>query len=242
MTNSRGNRNQTAAVSQKVSLRIIAIASLAATLHAAPNPDTVLANMDAAATAWTGMRARVETVRYMALVDDRIVESGRIAVRRSGPSAVELLLAIDDPYPYFFAIRDAVVERYKPMTKTVEEYDLSKARDKLENALLLGFGTAGSYLKEHYEISFESSDPVSAHPVVKLGLQPRNPAAETNNRPLEMWISTKTWQPVQQKVYDASPGDYRLQSYSEIELNPVFKRNEFKLNLKRGTKRVRPQF
>ena len=197
--------------------------------------------MDVAAAGWKGMRAKVEQVRYMALVDDTRVESGRISVRRIGSSGVEMLVAYQNPYEYYVAIHDTKVERYKPKTKTVEEYDLSKSKDKLENTWLLVFGTAGGYLNEQYKISLESSEPMAGHPVVKLGLQPRNPDAEINNRPLEMWISTKTWQPIQQKIYDATPGDYRLQSYSEVEINPAFKGNEFKLNLKRGTNRVRPQ-
>ena len=237
----RGNRNTGLAVLHRVGLRILSVALLGATLHGAPDLTTVLESMDAAATDWKGMRARVEKVSYMALVDDRRVESGRIAVRRSGPSGVDLLLSFQDPYEYYIAVRGTKVERHKPETKTVEEFDLSASKDKLENAFLLGFGTAGSYLDEHYEISMESSEPVADHPVVKLGLQPRDPSATTNNRRLEMWISTKTWQPVQQKIYLAIPGDYQFQSYSKIEMNPVFKENEFKLNLKRGTNRVRPQ-
>ena len=238
----RRNRNPGVAVWHRVSLRILAVGLLGATLHGAPDLATVLKSMDAAAAEWKGMRARVEQVRYMALVDDRRVESGRIAVRRSGANGVELLFAYQDPYEYYVAIQGTKVERYKPKIKTVEEFDVSKSKDKLESGFRLAFGTAGSYLNEHYEISLESSEPVAGHPVVKLGLQPRSPDADTNNRPLEMWISTQTWQPVQQKIYDEIPGDFRLQSYSEIEMNPTFRGNEFKLNLKRGTNRVRPQW
>lgn len=238
----RRNRNTGAAVWHRVSLRILVVGLLGATfLHGAPDLATVLENMDAAAAEWKGMRAQVELVRHMALVDDTRVESGRIAIRRSRDGGVEMLLAIQDPFEYYLAIRGTTVERYKPRIKTVEEFNLSKWKDKVENALLLGLETAGSYLDDHYEISMESSEPIANHPVVKLALQPRNLDGETNNRPLEMWISTKTWQPVQRKIYDAIPGDYRLQSYSEIEMNPSFKGNEFKLNLKRGTNRVRPQ-
>ena len=197
--------------------------------------------MDTTAAEWKGMRAGVEWVRYMALVDDRRVESGRMAARRSGQGEIEMLVAFDDPYEYYLAVRGTKVERYKPKINTVEEYDVSKWKDQLKDGLLVGLGTAGSYLDEHYEISMESSGPIANHPVVKLAMQPRDPDGESNNRPLDMWISTKTWQPVQLKFYDAIPGDHRLVSYSEIEINPIFKGSEFKLNLKRGTNRVRPQ-
>ena len=238
----RRNRKPGVAVWHRVSLRILAVGLLGATLHGAPDLTTVLENMDAAAVEWKGMRAQVELVHYMALVDDTRVDSGRIAMRRSRDGGVEMLLAIQDPFEYYIAVRGTTAERYKPSIKTVEEFDLSKSKDELESALLLGLGTAGSYLDKHYEISMDSSEPIANHPVVKLALQPRDPDGETNNHPLEMWISTKTWQPVQRKKYGAIPGDYQLQSYSEIEMNPTFKGNEFKLNLKRGTNRVRPQW
>ena len=237
----RRNRNTGAAVWHRVSLRIFAVGLLGATLHGAPDLTTVLANMDDAVAEWKGMRARVEMVRHMALVDDTRVESGQIVTRPSGDGGIEVLLAIQDPFEYYLAVRGMTAERYKPSIKTVEQFDLSESKDKVENAFLLGLRTAGSYLDEHYEISMESSEPIANHPVVKLAMQPRDPDGETNNRPLEMWISTKTWQPVQRKIHDRIPGDYRLQTYSEIEMNPAFKGNEFKLNLKRGTNRVRPQ-
>ena len=130
---------------------------------------------------------------------------------------------------------------YKPKIKTVEEYNLSKSRKKLESALLLGFGTAGKYLLEHYDISVVGDEQIAGHSSIKLDLQPQDSKAEMNNRHLEMWISTTNWQVVQQKVYDISPGDYRLYSYSDIEINPSFKISEFKFNLLSGTKRVHPQ-
>ena len=210
-------------------------------LHAAPLLDTVLANMDSAAAKWIGMRAQVQWVRYRSLVDDTSVESGRIAVRRAKSGSVEMLLEFTEPTNYFLSVRGAKVEIYKPKIKLVEEYDLSKSRDQLENALLIGFGTSGSYLSEHYDIAVDADEAFSGHPVVKLELEPKDPRGGLNNQRLEMWISTKYWQPVQQKIYESNLRDYRLYSYSEVLINPEFKSDEFKLRLERGTSRARPQ-
>lgn len=152
-----------------------------------------------------------------------------------------MLIEFQEPTPYYLSVRGAKVEIYKPRIKTVEQYDAGKSRDKLENALLLGFGTRGSYLGRHYDMRLAGNEPVDGHPAVKVELQPKDSKSELNNSRIDMWISTRLWQPVSQTVYDRATRDYRNYSYSEIELNPAFKSSEFKLPLAPGTKRVRPQ-
>lgn len=210
-------------------------------LRAAPPLDEVLARMDSAASSWQGLRAELEWVRYMSLVDESRVESGRIAVRRAKNGDVEMLAAFQQPSTYFLAVHGDKAERYNPKTKIVEEYDLGQSKDKVENALMLGFGTSGSYLTKHYEVALGGEERIAGQPTVRLELKPRDPLGELNNRPLEMWVATEIWQPVQYKVYDLSPGDYRIYSYSQVQVNPSFKASEFKLRLERGTKRTRPQ-
>ena len=212
-----------------------------AAAQAAPSLESVLKNMDSVAASWKGMRAQVEWVRYDSLVDDRRVESGRIAVRATNSGPVQMLVEFQEPSTQFISVRQDRVEVYKPRIKIVQEYDIREYRDRVENGLLLGFGTAGSYLRDHYEIALVGEETVAGQSTVKLDLQPRNPDGEFNNSPVGMWISTTHWQPVQQKMYDRNASDYRLSSYSEMELNPTFKSNEFRLPLARGTKRVHPQ-
>ena len=208
---------------------------------ATPDLATVLAEMDTAAAGWEGMRAKLEWVRYMALVDDRSIESGKIAVRREADGGASMLISFEEPNVYFLSVKAAKVEIYKPKIKTVEEYDVSDSKAKMENALLMGFGTSGSYLDQHYDIELAGAATLNGQPVVHLDLQPKDPQAELNNQHIEMWVSTELWQPVQQKIHDLSPGDYRLFSYSEIALNPSLTADDFKLRLARGTKRVHPQ-
>lgn len=217
------------------------MACVACTLYAGPRLDEVLARMDATASSWQGLRANLEWVRYMALVDESRVESGRIAVRRAQNGDVEMLASFHQPSTYFLSVRGDRAERYNPKAKTVEEYDLGGSRDKVENALMLGFGTSGSYLTKHYEVALKGEERIAGQPAVRLDLKPKDSQGELNNRPLEMWVGTEIWQPVQYKVYDLSPGDYRIYSYSEVQVNPAFKSSEFKLRLERGTKRARPQ-
>lgn len=219
----------------------LVLGCIAPVAAAAPDLATVLTNMDAAASGWKGMRASLQWVRYMALVDDRSVEEGKIVVRRTVDGSAAMLISFEEPNVYFLSVQGTRVEIYKPKIKTVEEYDVSDSKAKVENALLLGFGTSGSYLGQHYDIKLLGPSAVKGQPVVHLDLQPKDPQAELNSQRIEMWVSTDTWQPVQQKIYDRNPGDYRLYSYSEVILNPALTAEDFKLRLARGTKRVHPQ-
>ncbi len=224
-------------------VRILALTLLltAPLLPAAPELDTLLANMDTAAAKWTGMRSDVVWTKFTSLVDDKTVESGKIVVRRASSSQVDMRIEFTDPNHYFLAVTDAKVEIYKPKTATVEIYDLSKSRDKLKQALLLGFGTAGKFLRENYDVSVSGEETVAGEDSVKLELRPKTDEMARNFEKIEMWIAKKTWQPVEQKVYETSPGDYRIYSYTAVEVNPKFTASDFKLKLARGTKKVFPQ-
>ena len=219
----------------------ISLACLGPVAQASSSVESILKEMDSAALTWRGMRASTEWVRYLSLVDDRSVESGRIAVRRSKAGAVTMLIEFQQPNRYFLSVRESKVERYRPRTKTVEVYDLSDSKEQIENAMQLGFGVSGVFLRQHYIVTLEGEEDVVGEPSVRLDLVPRNPKGKLNNRRLQMWISIRLWQPVRQKVYDLNPQDYRQQTYTDIELNPSFKSSEFRIPLARGTKRVRPQ-
>lgn len=208
---------------------------------AAPGLDAVLANMDAAAAQWKGMRANAVWTKYVALVDDKSVESGAIVVRRVNPSRIDMLIEFTEPNRYFLSVKDTQVEIYKPKTATVEVYDLSKSREKLRQALLLGFGASGKFLSGHYNVSVTGEEAAAGEESVKLELRPKNDEMARSFEKIEMWVAKKTWQPVQQKVYETSPGDYRIYSYAAVESNPKFPRGSFRLKTSPGTRRVFPQ-
>ena len=203
--------------------------------------DTLLANMDRASDAYRGMQARVSWVNYTDIVEDKSTEAGIIKVLRDKKGQVNLLIEFQKPYPYFVSIQGTKVEIYRPRIATVEEYDVSKSKDTLEQALLLGFGTAGRFLSEHYEIELAGEEKAAGEATVKLELVPKAEKMRESMSRLEMWISTTQWQPVQQKLYGPNPGDYRLYTYTDITLNPPLKESALRLRIPRKVKRVFPQ-
>lgn len=216
----------------------LALALFALPAAAQPDLAQVLSKMDQAAAEFEGLKADVEWVTYTALVDDRSVESGEIAVRRSSDEA-ELHITFTKPAEKHVVMHGAEVQIYQPKVNLVQQYDLTKSKDKLEQALLMGFGVSGEYLAERHEMEVLGEETVAGVDTVKLELIPKADEARANMPKLEMWISKQTWQPVQQKLYQ-NAGDYRLYTYSNIELNPRLKDSDFELKLPKKVKIVKP--
>ena len=214
---------------------------MAQAASAAVSLETVYSNMDRAAASFRGMEAKVEWVAYTALVDDKSVEAGAMKVRRPAAGDADLVIHFTEPYPKDVLITGAQVEIYKPKIKTVEEYDLSDSKDKINQALLVGFGASGKTIRESYDVKLLGEETVTGEPTVHLELIPKDAETRKSLKKLEMWVSTKSWQSVQQKLIQDSSGDYRLYTYTDIELNPALKDSDFKLDLPRGVKRISPR-
>ena len=203
--------------------------------------EAVLARMDAAAQGFRAMQADVRWLKYTDIVEDESIEEGVIRVMRDNKKQINLFIEFQKPYPYFVSVRGAKVEIYRPKIATVEEYDLSKSREMLEQALLLGFGTAGGFLRENYQLKMGGEENAAGEAAVRLELVPKSEKLRGNMPRLEMWVSTSDWQPVQEKIYGANPGDYRLYTYTKIKRNPPMKDSALKLKIPGKVKRIFPQ-
>jgi outer membrane lipoprotein-sorting protein len=227
--------------SLKCAMGALLAVSLAPALLAQENLQAVLRNMDKTAAAFRGLQADVEWVKYTAIVDVKTVEKGKAAVRRGKGGAVDILIEFTDPYPYFLSVHGTDVQIYRPRINEVQQYDLSKSRETLDQALLVGFGTAGSFLEKHYHVTFKGEEPAAGEVAVKLELVPKSEEMKKNVPKLEMWVSKRTWHPVQEKLHEPNAGDYRLYTYTKITLNPPLKDSQFRLDLPKNVKRVSPQ-
>jgi outer membrane lipoprotein-sorting protein len=220
---------------------LAAAAAFAAPAGDSLSLDAVLAKMDAASATFKGMKADVEWVSFTALVEDKSVEEGEMLVRRSAPKAADLFIHFVDPYEKTLLVRGSKAEIYKPKIKTVEEYDLTKYKEQFDQAMLIGFGTSGKAIRESYEAKLLGEETVNGEPTVHLELIPKDADARSKGQKLEMWVSTNTWQTVQQKLYQDKSGDYKLYTYSSIQPNPKMSDSDFKLDLPKGVKRITPQ-
>ena len=96
-------------------------------------------------------------------------------------------------------------------------------------------------MSEHYDVTWRGRETVAGEVTVKLALVPKDEKTAQRIPRLEMWVSTTSRQPVQQKLYLPTPGDYRLYTYTEIALNPRLRGAALRLKIPRGVKRVYPQ-
>ena len=220
---------------------VAAVLLICPSMQGASDLETLLARMDQAAAEFRGMQAKLRWVKYTAIVEDESVEEGMIKVLRGKDGEFRLLVEFQTPYSYFFAVRGEKAEIYRPRIATVEEYDLSNSKAALEQALLLGFGTEGRFLSENYNVTWQGREAAAGEATAKLELVPKTEKMAQRIPRLEMWVSTASWQAVQQKLYLPAAGDYRLYTYSEIALNPSLRGSDLRLKIPRGVKRVYPQ-
>lgn len=203
-----------------------------ATLVAADLP-TVLSKMNAAAPQFQDMTADIRWVKYTKLVDDTDVESGDVWVKKEAKGPVQLRIAFTEPVRKQIRIEKTTVELFNEAINQIEEYDLKAKGNQLYEGLLLGFGVSGDDLKERYDITVAAEEAINGQPAVKLAMLPKDEEDRAAGKSVEMWISTQTWQPLQQKAMEHS-GDYRLVSYSDVKINPAVKASDLALDLSRA--------
>ncbi len=203
-----------------------------ATLAAADLP-TVLTKMNAAAPQFQGMTAKIRWVKYTKLVDDTSVESGDLWVKKDAKKQVQLRIAFTEPVRKQVRIQKATVELFNEAINQIEEYDLKSKGSQLYEGLLLGYGVSGDDLKQRYDIKIAGEESIDGQPTVRLAMVPKNAEDRAAGKSVEMWISTQSWQPLQQKALEHN-GDYRLVSYSGVKINPAIKASDLTLDESRA--------
>ena len=203
--------------------------------------ESVLSQMDAAAAQFQTLTGHVRSAKYTAIVSDTTVDEGTIWVKKLRPHASQMLIEFTLPDKYYVEVGEKKARIYRPKIATIEEYDVTKLGDMKEQLWLLSFGAAGRDLAAHYNVSFGKRETVGGQQTVRLELIPKSPKLLQHVPKIEMWVSTANWQPVQQKVYDVTPGDYRLSTYTDIKLNAPISNSQLQIHPAPGTRRIEPQ-
>jgi outer membrane lipoprotein-sorting protein len=221
---------------------LLAAASLAVSPsgHAAQpalTVEAVLKQLDRAARIFESLTAEVERTKVTVVVDDRSTESGQIQVRRDDKMRIEL--TAPDPRTI---LRDGDhLFVYTPKMRRVEEYDLSRHRDLVDQFLLLGFGTSAESLKKGYLITVEGEETIGTQKVVRLELTPKSGDVRNQISKIELWLDEATWLPAQQKFYETGTEDYFIIRYTNVARNLSLPDSRFKPRWPSGVTRVKPQ-
>jgi len=199
--------------------------------------EEVLKQLDRAAGMFESLSADVERTKVTVVVDDRSTESGQMQVRRDDKMRIEL--TAPDPRTI---LRDGDhLYIYTPKTRQVEEYDLSKHRDLVDQFLLLGFGTSAESLKRGYLITVEGEETTGNQKVARLELTPKSGDVRKQISKIELWLDEATWLPTQQKFYETGTEDYFIIRYMNVARNVSLPDSRFKLHWPAGVTRVKPQ-
>lgn len=197
----------------------------------------VLKRLDQSARTFRTLSAQVERTKVTVVVNNRSTESGMIYVQRDGK--MRLNVVKPDPRTILRTGNDLYV--YNPLIRRVEEYNLSKHREMVDQFLLLGFGTPGRELEKAYLISLGGEQPIDGRKTVILHLTPKSPAIRNQISQIQLWIDESNWLPIKQKFQEAGTPDYFTIRYSDIVRNANLHESLFKAHWPAGTKKIKPQ-
>ena len=196
--------------------------------------------MDAAAARFRALTAQLSYTKVTLVVDDRTTESGAIHFKKEkGGKGFKVLIEFTQPEPKTVLFRDNKAWIYRPKIAQIEEYDLGKNRERLEQFLLLGFGAPGHDLLHAYAVTLVGEVNLSGAAAVKLDLVPKGSMA-TQLRKVELWLARDTWQPIQQQFTEPS-GDYLVARYTNIKESAALPDSLFQIKTSGKVKKVRPQ-
>lgn len=215
--------------------RAVFLLSLAAICAPAQQAPEVLARLDRFAATFRSAQAAVRTVTHTAVINEDETQTGVLTIKKD-PGNFRYRIAFSGENAFTVVIDNRQAEVYHPKIDEIQRYDIRKYRDLAQKMLLLGFGTAGRELAANYEIRDLRRETVESQAVTHLELTPKSPAVLQQLKKVELWISDRSQCPVQQKFYFPG-GDYRLATFSGVQVNPVVQASVF--DLPKNAKRVK---
>jgi outer membrane lipoprotein-sorting protein len=206
----------------------------------AANPltlDDVLKQMDREQARFESLTASIQRTKVTVVVNDRSTESGEIGIRRDGKMRIDLTAPDQKTI-----LRDGDhIYIYTPKIRRVEEYDLSKHRDLVDQLLLLGFGTSAESLKRSYLITLQGEESLNGQKVIRLELIPRSDDVRKQISRIGLWLNEADWLPAQQQFYETGSGDYSIIQYLNVARNVRIPDARFRPAWPKGVTRVKPQ-
>lgn len=192
--------------------------ALAAVSATAGPLDAVLARIDLAAKTFKGMTADISSTQHTEIVDDNDVKTGTIRLLRVNAGLIRVLCEFKgNGGAYALNGNDALI--YNPNTKIVDQRDIRKYKDTVNQYLLLGFGSTSAALKTSYDITYVGEEKIGAQPTSHLKLVPLSKDTLHNLKQVDLWYGENGLAAQQKLLFPA--GDYRLVTYSNMKLGSM---------------------
>ena len=197
----------------------------------------VLHQLDYEARTFRTLSAQVERTKVTVVVNDRSTESGMMYVLRDGKMRLNLL----KPDPRTILRDGSHLYVFNPLIHQVDEYDLAKHRELVDQFLLLGFGTPARALRKAYHIALVGEQQLDDRKTVLLELTPKSREMRNQIAKIQLWLDESSWLPVKQKFLEAGTQDYFVIRYANIVRNGRISSALFKPRWPKGTRKIKPE-
>lgn len=201
------------------------------------NTDSVLGMMDKSAQDFHTLTADIEHIKYTDVVKDTSTESGRIFVRRDEKMRIEFT----QPDPRTILRNGDSLFVFTPKINRVEEYDLGKNREMVDQYVLLGFGTKSENIRKSYLITMTAEKELDHKKCAVLEMTPKSDQVRKQIAKIQMWIDEASWLPIQQKFFESGSEDYLIFHYTNVMKNLKIPDSQFKQDWPKGVSRTKPR-
>jgi outer membrane lipoprotein-sorting protein len=133
----------------------------------------------------------------------------------------------------------STVSHYNSEANAVEEYSLSKHKDRLEPFVRLGFSTTGSDMKKDYLITIIGEENIGDSRTVVMELTPEKDKVRETVRLVRLSINQASWMPVRQVFKSTNDGTTLTMTYTGMARNLKLKPDLFQDKWPKGTKKVK---
>jgi outer membrane lipoprotein-sorting protein len=200
-------------------------------------PDAILTMMDHAAQDFHSLTANIERIKYTDVVKDTSTETGQLWVRKDDKMRIQ----IAKPDPRTVLRSGDLLYIFNPKINRVEEYDLGKNREVVDQYLELGFNTRGEHLKKSYLVAINGEQELDGRKTVLIELTPKSEKTREQITKIQMWVDTGSWMPIQQKFFEANSGDYFIIHYTGMMKNLKIDDSRFKPDWPKNATKVKPR-
>jgi outer membrane lipoprotein-sorting protein len=213
------------------------IARLSRAQNSAWTTESVLGMMDKSARDFHTLTADSEHTKYTDVVKDTSTETGQLFVRRDEKMRIEFM----HPDRRTILRNGDSLFVFTPKINRVEEYDLGKNREMVDQYVLLGFGTKSENVRKSYVVSLVKETELDHKKVALLELTPKSDQVRKQIAKIQMWVDEASWLPVQQKFFESGSEDYLIFHYTNVMKNLKIGDSQFKQDWPKGVTRTKPR-
>ncbi|HEY1755566.1 MAG TPA: hypothetical protein VGG72_09240 [Bryobacteraceae bacterium] len=190
--------------------------------------DEVLSRMDTAAKAFKSYSADVKIKEYEKIIDDTVLSSGSMRLQRTKAGVSGILDFSAGEKPFIVHLDGSKFQKYFPKANEIQQGNMRKVSTTFDQMLLLGFAVTRDDMMRDYDVSLGGPEKVGSIATTRIVLKPKSADTLKTVTTIELWIPDGKGYPIQEK--ETAPNkDYRLATFSNLQLNPPLPPSAFEL-------------